>query len=88
MRRMANDRIRSQYDAVMKTTRYFEGQVLRKRPYIRPEWCEQVLQNPTRREVQPDGRIRLRDYVLDIPTLMLYTRQVEAATCLEVSHGR
>ena len=42
----------------MKTTRYFEEQVLRKRPYIKREWCEQALQNPIRREVQPDRRIR------------------------------
>ena len=42
----------------MKTTRYFEEQVLRKRPYLKREWCELALQNPVRREVQPDGRIR------------------------------
>lgn len=42
----------------MKTTRYFEEQVRRKRPYIDREWCRHVLQNPVRREEQPDGRIR------------------------------
>lgn len=42
----------------MKTTRYFEEQVIRKRPYIKREWCEQALRDPVRREVQPDGRIR------------------------------
>ena len=42
----------------MKTTRYFDEQVLRKRPYINPAWCEAVLRQPLRREVQPDGRIR------------------------------
>ena len=42
----------------MNTTRYFEEQVLRKRPYLRREWCAQVLAAPIRREVQPDGRIR------------------------------
>ena len=42
----------------MKTTRYFEEQVLRKRPYIRRDWCERVLQQPARREAQPDGRVR------------------------------
>ncbi len=41
----------------MKTTRYFEEQVLRKRPYLRREWCERVLARPLEREVQPDGRI-------------------------------
>jgi hypothetical protein len=42
----------------VKTTRYFEEQVLRKRPYIRREWCRDVLAAPLRREVQMDGRIR------------------------------
>ena len=42
----------------MKTTRYFEEQVLRKRPYIKREWCERALREPIRREAQPDGRIR------------------------------
>lgn len=42
----------------MKTTRYFDEQVLRKRPYIRREWCERALREPLRREIQPDGRVR------------------------------
>ena len=42
----------------MKTTRYFEEQVMRKRPYIQRNWCEQALQQPARREAQPDGRVR------------------------------
>ena len=42
----------------LKTTRYFEEQVLRKRPYIRREWCEQAVAKPLRWETQPDGRIR------------------------------
>ncbi len=42
----------------MKTTRYFEEQVLRKRPYLKREWCELALRIPVRREVQSDGRIR------------------------------
>ena len=42
----------------MKTTRYFEEQVLRKRPYIRREWCAEVLAAPIWREAQADGRIR------------------------------
>lgn len=43
---------------VLKTTRYFEEQVLRKRPYIAREWCRDVLAAPVRRQVQSDGRIR------------------------------
>jgi hypothetical protein len=42
----------------MKTTRYFEEQVLRKRPYIERAWCAEVLARPVRREEQADGRIR------------------------------
>ncbi len=43
----------------MKTTRYFEEQILRKRPYIMREWCLRVVRAPVSREEQPDGRIRL-----------------------------
>jgi hypothetical protein len=42
----------------LKTTRYFEEQVLRKRPYIQREWCSQVIGAPLRRQLQEDGRIR------------------------------
>jgi hypothetical protein len=42
----------------VKTTRYFEEQVLRKRPYIEREWCRDVLAAAMRREVQADGRVR------------------------------
>lgn len=49
-----------------ETTRYFREQVLRKRPYLRLEWCEQVLANPLRRESQPDGRIRFWGFVVEL----------------------
>ncbi|UZK66840.1 DUF2283 domain-containing protein [Sphingomonas sp. M1-B02] len=42
----------------MKTTRYFEEQVLRQRPYIEREWCRSVIEEPVHYEVQDDGRIR------------------------------
>ena len=42
----------------MKTTRYFEEQVLRKRPYIKIQWCEAIILNPIKKEVQENGRIR------------------------------
>ena len=37
--------------------------MLRKRPYIRREWCAAVIAAPVRREVQPDGRVRHWGYV-------------------------
>jgi hypothetical protein len=49
----------------MKTTRYFEEQVLRKRPYIKRDWCAQVLAAPIRRERQTDGRVRYWGAVVD-----------------------
>jgi len=57
----------------MKTTRYFEEQVLRKRTYLRRSWCEEVLRQPARREVQPNGRIRHWAFV---PELGKYLRVV------------
>ena len=41
-----------------KFTNYFEKEVLRKRPYIKKEWCIQVLENPLRVEIQEDNRFR------------------------------
>jgi hypothetical protein len=42
----------------VKTTRYFEEQVLSKRPYIQRHWCQAVLAAPIRKMVQDDGRLR------------------------------
>ncbi len=42
----------------MTTTRYFDEQVLRKRPYISLEQCQAVIADSLTREVQEDGRIR------------------------------
>jgi hypothetical protein len=50
----------------MKTTRYFEEQVLRKRPYIQREWCEAALRHPVRREEQPGGRVRYWTFVNEL----------------------
>jgi hypothetical protein len=47
----------------MKTTRYFEEQVLRKRPYLKREWCLEVLARPIRSETQGDGRLRYWGWV-------------------------
>jgi len=39
-------------------TQYFEREVLRKRPYIKKEWCERVLDNPLKSERQENNRYR------------------------------
>ena len=50
----------------MKTTRYFEEQVLVKRPYIEREWCQRAIQKPARKEIQADGRIRHWIYIAEL----------------------
>ena len=57
----------------MKTTRYFEEQVLRKRPYLRREWCERALEEPEYSDIQEDDRIR---YWIFVPELDGYLRVV------------
>jgi len=42
----------------VKTTAYFRNEVMRKRPYLTIEMCMNVIKNPYRKEVQPNGRIR------------------------------
>lgn len=55
-------------------TDYFRDNVLAKRPYIKMEWCQAALDNPLRREVQPDdGRIR---HWVWVPELARYLRVV------------
>jgi hypothetical protein len=39
-------------------TDYFEREVLRKRPYLRREWCIAVVAQPVRVEQQEDNRYR------------------------------
>ncbi len=41
-----------------KFTQYFENEVLRKRPYLKKEWCLRVLEKPIRSEPQEGNRFR------------------------------
>ena len=41
-----------------KFTSYFENEVLRKRPYLRKEWCIYVLENAIQSEPQENNRYR------------------------------
>jgi len=49
----------------MKTTRYFDEQVLRKRPYLDAAWCAQIIAAPLRRETQDNGRVRYFGMIVD-----------------------
>ncbi len=39
-------------------TEYFENEVLRKRPYLKKEWCIQVIENLIKVERQEHNRFR------------------------------
>ncbi|MDP2300935.1 MAG: hypothetical protein Q8N03_00755 [Ignavibacteria bacterium] len=50
----------------MKKTRYFVEQVLVKRPYIKEDWVFDVLTNPIKKEIQPEGRIRFWGFIKEL----------------------
>ena len=72
----------------MKTTRYFEEQVLRKRPYIQMEWCRLALSNPARREVQADGRVRYWVYVGELQRFLRVVTLEDGETILNAFPDR
>lgn len=41
-----------------KFTEYFEKEALRKRPYIKKEWCIQVIEDPLKTETQEHNHFR------------------------------
>ncbi len=41
--------------------------VLRKRPYLRREWCISIVENPLHAERQEDGRYRYWGIVPELP---------------------
>jgi hypothetical protein len=60
----------------MKADAYFKQVVLRKRPYLKIEWCQRVVSNPVSREIQPDGRIRLWGRIEEMKGDVKYLRVV------------
>lgn len=60
----------------MKTTDYFNTSVIKRRPYLKEKWIEQVLNHPLRTEVQANGRIRHWAF---IPEIEKYLRVVTEA---------
>jgi hypothetical protein len=54
-----------------KFTEYFEKEVLRKRPYLRKEWCIAVLQNPIKVEKQENNRYRFWGSVPELQARIL-----------------
>jgi len=50
---------------------YFEEQVLRKRPYLRKEWCIRVCEHPLRVEPQEHNRFRFRGEIEELEDRIL-----------------
>lgn len=48
-------------------TAYFENEVLRKRPYLKKEWCICVIENPLQVEMQEDNRYRFWGTIEEMP---------------------
>ncbi len=44
--------------AKYRFTEYFEKEVLRRRPYLRKEWCIRIIEHPLRLEFQEGNRVR------------------------------
>ena len=49
-----------------KFTTYFENEVLRKRPYLKKEWCMQVIEKPMKAELQEGNRFRFWGKIPDL----------------------
>ncbi len=60
----------------MKKTNCFIPSVMVRRPYLKDEWIEHTIHNPTRTETQANGRIRHWAF---IPELGKYLRVVTEA---------
>ena len=54
-----------------KFTNYFEKEVLRKRPYLKKEWCIRVIENPIRVEPQELNHFRFWGIIKELNNLAL-----------------
>lgn len=50
----------------MQTTEYFRNKVMLKRPYLKQEWIEFVLENPLQIVYQDDSRIQHWAFIEEI----------------------
>ena len=63
----------------IETPRYFEEQVLRKRPYLDREWCERAARDPDFTERQPDGRLRCWKYIPELGKVLRVILETDGA---------
>jgi hypothetical protein len=63
-------------------TDYFENEVLRKRPYIKKEWCIRVVENPIKAEPQEHNRYRFRAAIEELEGRILRVVTLEDKTTM------
>jgi uncharacterized protein YuzE len=77
--------------AEYRFTEYFEKEVLRKRPYLKKEWCIQVLERPIRSDPQrvPGQRIQTMklNYHPDTDSLYIDLSEQTSVESREISEG-
>lgn len=64
----------------MKKTHYFEVSVIGRRPYLREEWIDYVLNNPIRMEVQDNGRIRRWAFIAELGKYLRVVTEPDGVT--------
>lgn len=63
-------------------TDYFEKEVLRKRPYLKKEWCIRVLENPIKVEHQEQNRFRFWGMIEELDGRVLRVVTLEDKTMI------
>jgi hypothetical protein len=63
-------------------TEYFEKEVLRKRPYLKKEWCVRILENPLRSELQERNRYRFWGRIEELEGRILRVITLEDKTTI------
>jgi hypothetical protein len=63
-------------------TDYFENEVLRKRPYIKKEWCIRVVEHPLKVEPQEHNRYRFWAAIAELEGRILRVVTLEDKTTI------
>ncbi|MCE7939953.1 hypothetical protein DCC79_09010 [bacterium] len=66
-----------------RCTAYFEHEVLRKRPYIRKEWCIRVIEDPIKTEPQEHNRHRFWGNIAELEGRVLRVVTLEDKTTID-----
>lgn len=65
-----------------KFTKYFENEVLRKRPYIKKDWCIKIIENPIKTEEQDGNRFRYWGRIAELDNKILRVITLEDKTTI------